>query len=113
MREKLQKLTYTQFHDRAHLPDWRVVLGRVEARFVAGSFPGAAPFVEDNAVAAEAADHHPDVALRYPGVVQVAIVTHAAGGLTEADIALATTISALASSAGITSQPTAPSRVEV
>jgi 4a-hydroxytetrahydrobiopterin dehydratase len=108
-----ERLTQSEFHRRADLPDWRVVLGRVEARFVAGSFAGAAQFVLDIADAAEAADHHPDVDLRYPDVVHVALFTHVARGLTDADIALATTISALAASAGIVSEPGAPSRVEV
>jgi 4a-hydroxytetrahydrobiopterin dehydratase len=110
MRERLTK---SEFHRRADLPDWRVVLGRVEGRFRAGSFATAAQFVQDIAEAADLADHHPDVDLRYPDVVHVAVVTHAVQGLTDADIALATTISALAASAGIVSEPGAPSRVEV
>jgi 4a-hydroxytetrahydrobiopterin dehydratase len=108
-----ERLTQSEFHRRADLPDWRVVLGRVEARFRAGSFSAAAQFVEDVAAAAELADHHPDVDLRYPDVVHVAIATHDARGLTDADIALATTISVLAASAGIQCEPGAPLRVEV
>jgi 4a-hydroxytetrahydrobiopterin dehydratase len=107
------KLTAPQFHVRADLPDWRFELGRIEARFVAGSFAAAAEFVAQIAAAADAADHHPDVDLRYPGVVQVALTTHASGGLTTADVDLATTISALAAGGGLASRPAAPQRVEV
>jgi 4a-hydroxytetrahydrobiopterin dehydratase len=107
------RLTSSEFARRAQLPDWRVVLRRIEARFTAGSFAAATQFVQDIAEAAETADHHPDIDLRYPDVVHVALTTHATAGLTDADIALATVISALAASGGVTSEPTAPSRVEV
>jgi 4a-hydroxytetrahydrobiopterin dehydratase len=107
------KLTSSQFHERADLPDWRVLLGRIEAGFRAGSFEGAAQFVQQIAAAADAADHHPDVELRYPDRVHVTLTTHAAGGLTDADIDLADTISALASSAGVLSEPRNALRVEV
>jgi 4a-hydroxytetrahydrobiopterin dehydratase len=97
----LDQVSAAQFHTGADLPDWRVLLGRIEATFVAGSFARAAAFVAQIAEAADAADHHPDVDLRYPGRVHVALTTHAVDGLTTADVDLATTISSLASSAGL------------
>ncbi|MEA3076996.1 MAG: 4a-hydroxytetrahydrobiopterin dehydratase [Actinomycetota bacterium] len=94
--------------------DWRVLLGRIEASFVATSFDGAAAFVQSIAAAAEAADHHPDVDLRYPGLVHVVLTTHARpGGLTDADASLAATISALAKDAGLGSEPLTSTAVEV
>jgi 4a-hydroxytetrahydrobiopterin dehydratase len=107
------KVTATEFDASAGLPDWRVLLGRIEASFRAGSFDAGAAFVGRIAAAAEAADHHPDVDLRYPDRVSVALVTHAANGLTESDVALARTISVFAAESGIRSEPTATSRVEV
>ena len=107
------KITAREFDARADLPGWRVLLGRIEARFRTGSFGAGAAFVGGIAAAAEAAGHHPDVDLRYPDVVAVALVTHASNGLTEADVALARTISHLAADAGIRSEPAALSRLEV
>jgi 4a-hydroxytetrahydrobiopterin dehydratase len=109
----VDKVTATEFDERADLPDWRVLLGRIEACFRTGSFGAGAAFVGRIAAAAEAADHHPDVDLRYPDRVSVALVTHAANALTESDVSLARTISELAADAGIRSEPTATSRVEV
>src|SRR5215218_4443285 len=88
------------------LPDWRYVLGRLEATFRCSSFGAAGALVARIAEAADAADHHPDVDVRYPAVVHVALTTHASGAEpTELDVALATTISALAAAVGATSEP--------
>lgn len=101
------------FEGRAGLDDWRVVLGAAHGRFRASTFAGALDFVRAVGEAAEAADHHPDVDLRYPGIVHVVLTTHAAGGLSERDVSLATTISALAAGAGLTVEPSVPVAVEV
>lgn len=44
--------------------------------------------------AAEAANHHPDIDIRY-NKVSFALTTHDAGGLTDKDVALASQINAL------------------
>lgn len=109
----MERLSDSEFHARTDLPDWRVLLGRIEASFRAGSFAAAASLVQQIAAAAEKAGHHPDVDLRPPDRVEVTMSTDAVGGLTDRDVELATTISAVASSAGATSDPAAPARVEV
>ena len=48
-------------------------------------------FVNRVADAAEAADHHPDIDIRYSKVT-LTLSTHSAGGITEKDIALARAI---------------------
>src|SRR3954463_13834053 len=98
-------ITPSEFHGRSDLPDWRVVLGRIEAAFHAPTFDEAAALITAVASAAEAAGHHPDLALRYPAAVYVGLTTHAAGGIPDADAALAASISALAAQAGATSEP--------
>lgn len=110
---------------RNDLPDWRVFVRRLEATFTAKpsgagpragtgtAFRAAAAFIDRVAQAADAADHHPDVDLRYPGRVHIVLTTHAARGLTELDITLAKTISELATTAGMSSDPTATSMLEV
>lgn len=101
------------------LDEWRFLLGGIEASFRARPRPGApgfataAAFVLRIAEAADAADHHPDVDLRYPGVVHVTLTTHAVGGLSDLDLHLARTISDLARADGLTAEPGATDRIEV
>ena len=75
--------------------------GRLRATFGADDFAAAAAFVARIAEAADAANHHPDVLLRW-GEVAVTTVSHDAGGLTQRDVDLAGTISALADELGLT-----------
>jgi 4a-hydroxytetrahydrobiopterin dehydratase len=98
-------ISASEWHARTDLPDWRVLQHRIEAGFRAASFGAAAVFVGQVAAAADAAGHHPDVDLRHPGRVRVVLTTQAAGGLTDADVALATTISRLAAEGGLASEP--------
>lgn len=107
------KLTPSQFQARTDLPDWRVLLGGIEATFRAGSFERAAALVQQIAAAAEAANHHPDLDLRYPDRVHVTLTSHAANSLTEADVALAGAISEMASGVGMAGEPRSPQRLEV
>jgi 4a-hydroxytetrahydrobiopterin dehydratase len=94
------------------LTDWRFVLGAIRADFRAGSFPAAAAFVTAIADAAEAADHHPDIDVRYPDRVRVVLTTHETGGLTTLDVELAKAISTLASQSGVIADPAAAQAVE-
>jgi len=88
------------FHDADGVEDWRVVLGVARAAFRVESFPAAAALVVAFTDAAERAVHHPDLAIRYPGVVSVGLVTHAARGLTTLDVDLAREFSVIAARAG-------------
>jgi 4a-hydroxytetrahydrobiopterin dehydratase len=94
-----------RFDAEAGLDDWRFLLGRIEAVFVAEAFAQASAFVGRVAEAADTANHHPDVDLRYPGRVHVALTTHAVDGLTTADVDLGATISALAATMGLAAEP--------
>ena len=99
---------------REDRPDWRYLLGRVEATFRAGSFERAARFTLDVAEAAERAGHHPDVDIRYPDRVHVALTTHAAGGqVTDADVELAARSPRSPQAAGVTSEPSVAQACEV
>lgn len=106
-------LTAGEFADLDGLGDWRVVLDAIQADFAAGSFPAAASLVSAVADVAEAADHHPDISVRYPDRVRITLTTHATGGLTTRDVELARTISELAVGAGAASDPAAPQAVEI
>lgn len=108
-----QPVTPEEFASFDDLDDWRYVLRAICTRYRAGSFEAAARLVSTIAGLAEESQHHPDVDLRYPDVVQVLLTTHAAGGLTDADVSLARRISEAAAEAGATSEPRAVQRLEV
>ena len=55
------------------------------------TFPAAVRFVDFVAELAEAADHHPDIDIRY-NRVRLSLSTHSAGGVTDKDFALARVI---------------------
>jgi 4a-hydroxytetrahydrobiopterin dehydratase len=58
-------------------------------------FKGAMQFVNKVADAAERANHHPDIDIRY-NTVTMALVSHDAGGVTQRDVRMADVISKLA-----------------
>ncbi len=79
------------------LPGWEAGEGEIRKCFELADFRAAVAFVVRIAFEAEAADHHPDLDIRYRRVT-VALSTHSEGGVTAKDLALATAIEALASS---------------
>jgi 4a-hydroxytetrahydrobiopterin dehydratase len=107
------RLSADDFDEIDDLPDWRYILGAIHATFRLRSFETAAELIASIAAAAEATDHHPDVDLRYPGVVHVSLSTHDQGGLTTLDTALAEEISALAAAKGASSEPTRATAIEI
>jgi 4a-hydroxytetrahydrobiopterin dehydratase len=58
-------------------------------------FKGAMQFVNKVADAAEQANHHPDIDIRY-NTVTMALVSHDAGGITQRDVRLAGVINKIA-----------------
>ena len=84
--------------------DWRPVLGRVVTRFKTGDFVTGLQFVTKVTEAAEAANHHPDVDLRYPHV-DITLMSHDVGSTTQRDIRLAREISEIAAGMGISADP--------
>lgn len=62
--------------------------------FVFKDFIFAMGFVQSVAIAAEKADHHPDIDIRWNKVTLV-LSTHSEGGLTEKDFSLASLIDSL------------------
>jgi 4a-hydroxytetrahydrobiopterin dehydratase len=79
----------------AALPGWSLDGGEIVRTFDRGNFNGSIAFVNDVAEAANAADHHPDIAVAWNRVT-LRLSSHDAHGLTERDFALARTIDALA-----------------
>lgn len=109
----IDRIPRSVFDERFKLPEWRIIGHTLMADFVAPTFPAAVDFVREVTAAADAAAHHPDIDIRYPGRVRVTLTTHAAHGLTEADSALASAINAIAGSRGLTVGTAAVSAIEV
>jgi len=72
----------------ARLPGWARHGDEIRRTFSFADFAQAIAFVNRVAVFAEAADHHPDIDVRYSKVT-LALSTHSAGGLTASDFDLA------------------------
>jgi 4a-hydroxytetrahydrobiopterin dehydratase len=75
------------------LPGWERLGDEIAKTFELPTFPAAVAFVQRIAGRAEAADHHPDLDIRYRRV-KVALSTHSEGGITAKDFALAQEIEA-------------------
>jgi len=72
-------------------PDWAIHGESLERTFVLADFNEAMGFVNRVALAAEVADHHPDIDIRWNRVM-ITLTTHSEGGLTTQDTMLAATI---------------------
>jgi 4a-hydroxytetrahydrobiopterin dehydratase len=70
------------------LPGWSRAGGEIAKTFERASFADAIAFVVRIGFLAEAADHHPDLDIRWRRV-RVALTTHDSGGLTANDTELA------------------------
>jgi 4a-hydroxytetrahydrobiopterin dehydratase len=79
----------------AGLSGWSRTGDEIEKTFERPSFPAAIAFVVQIGFLAEAADHHPDLDIRWRRV-RVALTTHDADGLTQLDIDLAQRIEEIA-----------------
>jgi 4a-hydroxytetrahydrobiopterin dehydratase len=75
-----------------NLPGWERDGSEIVRTFECASFPDAIAFVVRVGYLAEAANHHPDLDIRWRKV-HVALSTHDAGGLTALDVELADKIS--------------------
>jgi 4a-hydroxytetrahydrobiopterin dehydratase len=86
--------------EREGLSDWTWRDGALHVRFETGDFATGLALVNLVGESAEAADHHPDLDLRYPHV-DITLSSHDAGGVTDRDVRLARVISEHAAGHGI------------
>jgi 4a-hydroxytetrahydrobiopterin dehydratase len=99
------RISGSDFTSSEGVGDWRVLdSGEVGTRFKTGSFAKGVDLISRIGALADAANHHPDVDLRYPSVT-VRMITHDVGGLSERDVALAREISRVAAELGIEADP--------
>lgn len=73
---------------RKAVPAWKKKGAEIARTYEFPDFAGAMKFVNAVARAAERADHHPDINIRWNRVT-LALTTHSEGGLTARDFALA------------------------
>ncbi|HYF14649.1 MAG TPA: 4a-hydroxytetrahydrobiopterin dehydratase [Phycisphaerales bacterium] len=86
----VQKMTEAQVEERLEsLNDWSFVGESIQRTYQFATFVTAMKFVDSIAVAAEAAQHHPDILIRHSKVT-LTLMTHDAGGITSKDFDLAT-----------------------
>jgi 4a-hydroxytetrahydrobiopterin dehydratase len=106
------RINSPQFHESEGVDDWRVLYGRAFAYFRTGTFAKGVELVDAIGRLADAANHHPDVDLRYAGVT-VCLVTHDVGGLSTSDVELARQISESARELGVPAEPAALQHVDL
>jgi 4a-hydroxytetrahydrobiopterin dehydratase len=78
----------------AETPGWEIVGDAIVRNLTFEDFAEAMAYVNRVAEVAEEANHHPDIAISW-NKVTLTQTTHAAGGLTEHDFALARRLNAL------------------
>jgi 4a-hydroxytetrahydrobiopterin dehydratase len=75
---------------------WRREGNAVTRTFTFKGFKAAMAFANRVAEAATTANHHPDIHLERYRTVRIVLTTHATGGISDADVALARAIESLA-----------------
>lgn len=98
--------------EAAGLADWRQLFEALRTRFLTGDFATGLSLTTRIGELAEAANHHPDVDLRYPHV-NVTLFSHDVFGVTSRDVDLALQISAAAADLGVSADPSVASVVEI
>lgn len=92
MASATERLTEEAVESRlSSLPEWSAAGDAIQRTFQFKNFVEAMEFVNRVAEAAETADHHPDILVRY-NKVTLTLSTHDAGGITERDFKLAAKI---------------------
>lgn len=89
MKPSTTKLSPSEIADQLKtVPAWRVDNGAIARDYTTDGWPTTLMLVNAIGFFAEAADHHPDLAVSW-GKVQVRLSTHSAGGITASDFELA------------------------
>lgn len=94
------------------LDDWRQLMTSLHTRYATGDFATGLRLLDRIGAAAEDADHHPDLDLRY-GRLHIRLMSHDLQGITARDVRLARRISEIAADEGVTAEPMAVSEVAI
>ena len=94
------------------LPDWVSMHKALQTRFKTGNFATGLALLDKIGAAAEAANHHPDLDLRYTHL-NVTLSSHDVDAKTQRDLDLAAQISEFAAELGIVAEPDKVARLEL
>jgi 4a-hydroxytetrahydrobiopterin dehydratase len=108
---RMTKLTGQQIADEK-LDGWAHVYDSLKTRIATPDFAAGLALVETIGAVAEELDHHPDVDLRY-AFVEIRLTSHDIGGVTRRDIRLARRIDELAATAGLATDRSQVSHLEI
>ena len=100
-----ETLTEAQIRE-ADLTDWQVAGTVLRTRLRSGDFATGLRLLNLIGLAAEAANHHPDIYLTYPHV-DITLTSHDVGGLTDRDVRMARQISDIAAREDVVAGPEA------
>jgi 4a-hydroxytetrahydrobiopterin dehydratase len=89
------RLTDPDIAERLSASEWTRDGDEIVRELQFADFVSAVAFVDRVAVAAEEANHHPDILIHGYKHVRLTLSTHSEGGLTDADFALAQRIDGL------------------
>lgn len=106
-----EPLTGRQVAD-AGLDDWAFLGSHLATRLRTGDFATGLALVDEVGAAAEEANHHPDLDLRY-GHLDVRLTSHDSGGVTDRDVRMARRVGELAARRDVRADPAAVSRIEL
>jgi 4a-hydroxytetrahydrobiopterin dehydratase len=109
--DPMTTLTGPQIADEK-LTGWAYLLGGLQTRIRTPDFAAGLAIVTAIGAAAEAMNHHPDLDLRYTHV-DIRLSSHDVHGVSRRDITLARNISAIAADAGLDTECTGVSRLEL
>jgi 4a-hydroxytetrahydrobiopterin dehydratase len=100
------RISAQQFSAADGVADWRVLFSSACTLFRTRSFATGVALVDEVGRLADAANHHPDVDLRYTSVT-VRLRSHDVDGLSRRDVELARRISQAARELGVAADPSA------
>lgn len=101
---KYESVSAEEFARMSGLEDWRCDFRGIQIQYITTTFAVIASIVDEINNAADELDHHPDITIRFPNIVHIALSTHVLGHLSTRDIELARTISAIANTPAATPQ---------
>lgn len=108
----MDTISAADFRTATSADGWRAGANGAHITYMTGDFATGARLFAAIAERAEAANHHPDVDVRYSRV-SVHLFTHSAKGLTQKDVALAHEISAAARELAVQVDATTPQRLMI
>ncbi len=109
-----ERISPQQFQEADGVQDWRVLSDGAHAYFRTGSFEASIALVDAIGRLSYTANHHPDVDLRYEGVIVRLFTTrHVYDGPSERDLELTRQISTVARKLGVASDLSAMQTIQV